>query len=113
MLPPPLHQHMSGSGTQLKPEPQSDAWVQGKRYRNTHTFSVTVVQVPMSGGGGSHLMSGGHAGEVLDEHTVFSDAKQTMPSPQSASTLQFPGTHSRISDTSHGGGGGHGSWMHA
>jgi hypothetical protein len=36
------------------------------------------------------------------------DAKHTMPLAQSASTAQLPGTHSRISTGSQGGGGGQG-----
>lgn len=46
------------------------------------------------------------AGAAPAEHTVLWFSKHTMPSPQSASVLHGPGTHSLITTGSQGGGAG-------
>jgi hypothetical protein len=57
----PLHS-VAVSGTQVKPEPQSESTLQGRSYWGTHDLELIVVHAPASNTGTAQSAFGGHAG---------------------------------------------------
>ncbi len=107
--PDPEHPH-AWSGTQVKPPPQSESTLHGRRYVGTQDLTVSVVHPPPSKTGLAQAAFGGHAGSGAGTavQVVCVWAKQTMPWAQSLSTLHGPGMHARVSVEVHGGGDGQG-----
>ncbi len=64
--PPPEHS-VDVSGTQVKPDPQSDATLQGRSYVGTHELDVKVLHAPASAvsAGTPQSMSGAQAGLLM------------------------------------------------
>ena len=96
-------QEPTSSGAQVKPSPQSEAVVQGKRYLGTHDRVVVAVQGSGVGAGFAHFSPGGQAGSatVVPAQLSVVCAKHTIPDAQSLSAVHGRGAHEEIVSGSH------------
>jgi hypothetical protein len=87
----------------VKPSPQSDAVVQGKRYLGTHERVVVEVQVSGVGAGSAHFSFGGQAGSatVVPAQLSVVCAKHTIPDAQSLSAVHGRGVQDETASGSH------------
>jgi hypothetical protein len=90
--PEPVHS-VAVSGTQVKPDPQSESILHGTSYCGTHDFELMVVHAPASKAGTAQSAFGGQAGLDMAGQLSTESVKQTMPVAQSAFVLHGPGWH--------------------
>jgi hypothetical protein len=87
----------------VKPSPQSDAVVQGKRYLGTHDCVVVGVQGSGVGAGSVHFSPAGQAGSatVVPAQLSVVCARHTIPDAQSLSAVHGRGVQDETISGSH------------